>query len=76
MEILKIRFFHVTRGPKIGFKPNFHDPRTSIAKDYPGKPKRQNRPKKGVLGPKKGVKSQKSKIGLRSALSWPKIRIE
>ena len=76
MEILKIRFFHVTRGPKIGFEPNVHDPRTSIVKDYPGKPKRQNRPKKGVLGPKKGVKSQKSKIGLRSALSWPKIRIE
>ena len=39
MEILKIRFFHVTRGPKIGIEPNFHDHRTSNVKDYPGKPK-------------------------------------
>ena len=76
MEILKIRFFHVTRGQKRDIEPNFHEHTTSNVKDYPGKPKRQNRPKKGVLGPKKGVKSQKSKIGLRSALSWPKIRIE
>ena len=76
MEILKICFFHVTRGPKIGIEPNFHEHTTSNVKDYPGKPKRQNRPKKGGLGTKKGVKSRNSKIGLRSALSWTKTRIE
>ena len=29
MKILKIRFFHVTKGPNIGFEPNFHDHTTS-----------------------------------------------
>ena len=76
MEILKNRFFHVRKGPNIGIEPNVHDHRTSNVKDYPGQPKRQNRPKKRVFNPKKGVKSRNSKIGLRSALSWPKIRIE
>ena len=76
MEILKIRFFHVRKGPNIGREPNFHDHMTSNVKDYPGQPKRQNRPKKRVFNPKKGVKSRNSKIGLRSALSWTKTRIE
>ena len=76
MEILKIRFFHVRKGPNIGIEPSFHDPTTSNVKDYPGQPKRQNRPKKRVFNPKKGVKSRNSKIGLRSALSWTKTRIE
>ena len=75
-EILKIRFFHVRKGPNIGREPNFHDHRSSNVKDYPGQPKRQNMPKKRVFSPKKGVKSQNSKIGLRSALSRPKIHIE
>ena len=35
-------FFHVTRGPKIGIEPNFHDHRTSNVKDYPGKPRMGN----------------------------------
>ena len=69
MEILEICFFHVTRGPKRDIEPNFHDPRTSIVKDYPGKLKRQNRPKKGVLGPRKWVKSRNSKIRVRTVLS-------
>ena len=76
MEILKIRFFHVRKGPNIGREPKFHDPTTSNVKDYPGQPKRQNSLKNRVFTPKKGVKSRNSKIGLRSALSWPKIRIE
>ena len=37
MHILKIRFFHVTKGPNIGIEPNFRDPTTSNVKDYPGK---------------------------------------
>ena len=39
MKILKIRFFHVTKGPNIGFEPNFHDHTTSNGWDYPGQPK-------------------------------------
>ena len=38
-EILKIRFFHVRKGPNIGPEPNFHDPMTSNVGDYPGQPK-------------------------------------
>merc|ERR1711974_209642 len=76
MKILKIRFFHVTRGQKRDIEPKFHEHTTSNVKDYPGKPKRQNRPKKRVLGHKKGVKSQNSKIRLHSVLTWPKICIK
>ena len=39
MNILKIRFFHVTKGPNIGSEPNFHGPLTSNVKDYPEQPK-------------------------------------
>ena len=39
MEILKIRFFHVRKGPNIGTEPKFHDPTTSNVRDYPRKPK-------------------------------------
>ena len=49
-------FFHVRKGPNIGIEPNFHDPTTSNVKDYPGQPKRQNRPKRRVFNPKKWVK--------------------
>jgi len=49
---------HVRKGPNIGREPDFHDPTTSNVKDYLGQPKRQNRPKKRILGPKKGVKSR------------------
>ena len=38
MIILKIRFFHVTKGPNIGFEPNFHNHKTTNAKDDPGQP--------------------------------------
>ena len=39
IEILKIRFFHVRKGPNTGREPYFHDHRTSNVKDYPGQPK-------------------------------------
>ena len=32
--VLKIRFFHVRKGPNIGSEPNFHSPMTSNVKDY------------------------------------------
>ena len=37
MEILKICFFHVTRGPKRDIEPNFYEHTTSNVKDYPRK---------------------------------------
>ena len=39
MEILKIRFFHVRKGPNIDCEPNSHEPSTLIAGDYTGQPK-------------------------------------
>ena len=39
MEILKIRLFHVRKGPNIDTEPKFHDPTTSNVGDYPGQPK-------------------------------------
>ena len=38
MQISKIGLFHVGEGPNIGSEPNFHDPMTSNAGDYPGQP--------------------------------------
>ena len=38
MKILKIRFFHVRKGPNIGIKSNFQGPMTSNGWDYPGQP--------------------------------------
>ena len=35
MQILKIRLFHVRKGPNIDFGPNFHYPTTSNGRDYP-----------------------------------------
>jgi len=39
MEILKIYFLHVRKGPNIGIEPYVHDHRTSNVKDYPEQPK-------------------------------------
>ena len=38
MTILKIRFFHVRKGPNTGIKSNFQGPMTSNGWDYPGQP--------------------------------------
>ena len=64
MDILKIRFFfHVRKDPNIGREPQFHDSTTSNVKDYPGQQKRQNRPKKRVFNPKRGLKVEIRKSG-------------
>ena len=39
LENFEIRFFHVRKGPNIGFEPEFHEPVTSNVGDYPGQPK-------------------------------------